>query len=364
MKKLLFIDHSYHKKTKSSDFFIDYLKAYYDVTVLWNTSWNDGIQPQIDNVEASKYECIIFWQLIHESFVKKLNHNNIIFIPMFDGVSKSYNFWVNYRKIKIINFSRALHDILIHWGFNSFYIQYFIPPCNNINESENNEVFFWQRHTNININTLESIFSDERVKVHMHTSADPNHTFIMPSKEQEKKFSISYSTWFDTKEKMQNLIKSKTFYIAPREEEGIGMTFLEAMSMGKIVIANNAPTMNEYITHGYNGFLFDIDNPNPIEFNNLSTILKNVKEYINHGYESWLENRHDIIDFINSPQIKAKFRCIFLIYILKKVARNTKNIIKTVLLKLRLLRCVETSEEMKFFIFGILIKQKTKRNQQ
>ncbi len=53
---------------------------------------------------------------------------------------------------------------------------------------------------------------------------------------------------------MQNILKSNTFHIAPKQEEGIGMTFLEAMTIGKIVIAKKAPTMNEYIIHGCNGF--------------------------------------------------------------------------------------------------------------
>ena len=35
------------------------------------------------------------------------------------------------------------------------------------------------------------------------------------------------------------------------------MAFLEAMSLGLIIIAPNNPTYNEYIISGHNGFLYD-----------------------------------------------------------------------------------------------------------
>lgn len=43
--------------------------------------------------------------------------------------------------------------------------------------------------------------------------------------------------------------------LAPRSSEGVGMTFLEAMARGCGVLAYDAPTMNEYIDHGRNGYL-------------------------------------------------------------------------------------------------------------
>jgi len=45
--------------------------------------------------------------------------------------------------------------------------------------------------------------------------------------------------------------------LAPRLTEGVGMTFLEFICRGGVVLANNAPTMSEYIKSGENGFIFD-----------------------------------------------------------------------------------------------------------
>ena len=40
------------------------------------------------------------------------------------------------------------------------------------------------------------------------------------------------------------------------QAEGIGHAFLEAMAEGMVVVANDAPTHSEYISHGLNGLLF------------------------------------------------------------------------------------------------------------
>ena len=46
-------------------------------------------------------------------------------------------------------------------------------------------------------------------------------------------------------------------YFAPRLEEGIGQTFLEAIRWGRCVVAADNRTINEYIIHGVNGLLYD-----------------------------------------------------------------------------------------------------------
>ncbi len=48
------------------------------------------------------------------------------------------------------------------------------------------------------------------------------------------------------------------------------MSFLEAMAMGKAVVAADNPTMNEYLTHNVNGYLFNPEDPRPIILDALS----------------------------------------------------------------------------------------------
>jgi len=76
------------------------------------------------------------------------------------------------------------------------------------------------------------------------------------------------------------------------------MSFLEAMSMGKAVVAADNPTMNEYITNNQTGYMFDKDNPKPINFSKSLKIRSNTYNYMKNGYINWEKEKNKIIKFI------------------------------------------------------------------
>ena len=49
---------------------------------------------------------------------------------------------------------------------------------------------------------------------------------------------------FLRKNEYYKLLKNTDIFISPRKQEGIGMSFVEAMSLGKYVIGFNDATMN------------------------------------------------------------------------------------------------------------------------
>lgn len=298
-KKIAYIGHSYHNKTKSTGFLLDYLNQFCDVEIILDESWRgQGYEyPDLSFIDRSYLGVIFFQNLPNPDVLKKINNDNIIFFPMYDGVRHDYAFWNEYYDLKIVNFSSTLHKKLAKWGFDSIGVQFF-PKPQDFFPGEKNSVFFWQRLTSININIISKLFGDVKLKIHMHKAIDPNQQLVEPSKEQENKYNITYSEWFDTREEMQELIKENGLYIAPREFEGIGMSFLEAMSMGKAVVAVDNPTMNEYIEHGKTGYLFDLKNPKKIDFSDIEQVQKNTYDYMKAGYEKWEREKHGIIDFI------------------------------------------------------------------
>lgn len=208
-----------------------------------------------------------------------------------------FNYWDQYRDLKILNFSKTLHNKLEKWGFESMRVQYF-PKVKDFFPGKSNEIFFWQRLEKINIKTIIALLKSEDNKIHIHKAIDPNQKFVEPTKKEEMKHSITYSKWFDTREEMQDLIKSKGIYIAPREYEGIGQSFLEAMSMGKAVIAVNNPTMNEYIKDGETGYLFNLGNLQEIDLETVAQVQENAYNYMKDGRKHWIEERKKIIDFV------------------------------------------------------------------
>lgn len=297
-KKIVYIGHSYHIKTKSTVFLIEYLKQFFEVEEILDESWLGKSFPDLSFIDES-YLGVIFFQLLpSKDIIRNIKNDNIIYFPMCDQSGRlDFGYWNNYRDLKIINFSKALHEKLAKWGFESMLVQYFPKPDDFI-PGDKKEVFFWQRLTKLNINTVAKLFGKNDVKIHIHKAVDPYQKFIQPSKDDEKKYQITYSDWFETRAEMLDVIKQKGIYIAPREYEGIGMSFLEAMAMGKVVIAADNPTMNEYIEHGKNGFLFNLKNPKELNLSNIEQIHKNTYEFMRQGYDKWEKEKIKIIDFI------------------------------------------------------------------
>ena len=112
-KKIVYVGHSYHNQTKSTIFLQEYLKENYDVTIIDDESWEGKEKPDLSFIDES-YLGVVFFQLIPEpEELKKLKNKNIIFIPMYDGYANApYSFWNKYRDIKILNFSKVLHNQL------------------------------------------------------------------------------------------------------------------------------------------------------------------------------------------------------------------------------------------------------------
>ena len=299
-KKIVYIGHSYHDKTKSTAFLIDYLREFYEVEVILDESWNGGDYPDLTFIDESYLAVIFFQNLPNYEDLRKIKCENLIFFPMYDGVAKTLDFWDKYRDMKIINFSSTLNRLLTRWGFDSMAVQYFPKPHTFI-PGHKDQAFFWQRLTHISIDIVAKLLGNNPVALHVHKAVDPNQHFQEPNLEQESQYRITYSEWFETREEMWNILKEKGIYIAPRETEGIGMSFLEAMAMGKAVVAVNNPTMNEYIKHGETGYLFDLKNPKSIDFTNIEQVQKNTHAFMRAGYEKWEIERRRIIDFIEKP---------------------------------------------------------------
>lgn len=299
-KKIVYIGHSYHEKTKSTGFILEYLKNFYDVEVVLDESWKGEGAPYPDLTFIDRsYRCVIFFQNLPDNVVlTKIKNRNIVFFPMYDASHHhDVDYWRALKKVKIINFSKTLHRKLSRWGLESMFIQYFPTPRQGVSGSAD-EVFFWQRLTRIDSNVIAQVLGNAEVRLHIHRAVDPGQHFQQPTEEQEKKLHITYSDWFDTRDEMLQVMQQKGIYIAPREFEGIGLSFLEAMAMGKAVIAVDNPTMNEYIEHGKTGYLFNYQEPKAIDLSTVGDVQKNTAAFMQKGYEKWEQEKHTIITFI------------------------------------------------------------------
>jgi len=292
-KKVLFVGLPEHNKTASANFFIELLEMTYQVTIRNSKDFND-----LSDIE---YDKIIFWQrLPSQRYLNNIPASNIIYIPMYDE-ARNYNRQVirTWAPYKIISFCRSMHEDLCSWGFNSKYIQYFPKPMvDTPSPIDIPKAFFWRReNTYINeaipdaiINTL---LRGTGMKLHYHSELLAEHIC--------GDMVASQSSWTADKEELVRLMQACSLYIAPRESEGIGMSFLDAMANGLAVAGANNPTMNEYITHGINGYLFDLMHPRTLDLCNLQQVRERSLETCSIGYEKWERDKWSLIDFIETP---------------------------------------------------------------
>ena len=78
------------------------------------------------------------------------------------------------------------------------------------------------------------------------------------------------------------------------------MAFLEAMAMGKCVVAHDDATMNEYIVDGESGLLVDFDRPVRIAPERVARARAGVAAAAARHRARWVEDAAKIVPFVQS----------------------------------------------------------------
>jgi len=342
-KTIVLVDHSFHQKTKSSDFFKNILQKEYKVEWLWDDSWTGKPPVSFKQINFLNPDIVIYWQIRPlPHIIKKINAKNIIWVPM-EEYERSILDWQIYKKtnLKILCFQKANFDIVSRLGFKTFYIQYFIKPHKINKDYSKNKIIFWQRTGDITWNLVKKIIGNQNIdNIFFKDIPDPFMFGLPKPKENDiKKYNIILSDKWLSDDELENLYKNYNIFIAPRKYEGIGMVLLEAMSYGLVAIAPDTPTHNEYIKNGVNGFLYDINNPVEIELKNLESIGKNALLSIENGYENWIESENLLFKFIEEQNEVYKIEPksfsykISFYYFLFRVKLFLKSFIKKVIYK-------------------------------
>lgn len=305
MKKLLYIGHAYHNKTKSSQFLKNMMSERYNITQFDYDPESDNFD-KFQQLDGQSFDIVVLFQIMPpmHKLKKYVKCDKIVFFPMFDGSPDiKHPIWSEYKDCIIINFSKTLHKRCKHVGLASFYIQYFPKPCEILNMGEEKKVFLWQRTNQVTINTVEKTFGENNIEqLYLHNEPNIGYKFEKPFGKWKEKSIVS--TWFDTKEQMNEYLQECAIYYAPRSYEGIGMSFLDAMAVGRCIIAPDHPTMNEYITNGVNGYLYNYENPRRIKIKNLRKIQQNTIKFIQDGYKKWERNKYKILDWLEADPKK------------------------------------------------------------
>lgn len=254
--RIAFLDLPFHRKTGSSQFFRTFLERMGQVDIHY-VEFNE---PHIlrELVEA-EYDLYILWQL--EPFVPFFVYHRcrVVIVPMYDGChGLGTPYWKAMRGARVINFSSALAREQVDAQLTTLSLQYFPDPSLFHIQSDfsTGRALFWQRRPEQGLNAR---FADRLIgqcvdTLHVHNAPDtvsPDDWPVAPHQTE--------SRWQDDHHFFSKLMDRYNIFIAPRLAEGIGIALIDAMARGMLVIAANAPTASEYISHGANGILFPLD---------------------------------------------------------------------------------------------------------
>jgi hypothetical protein len=314
LEKMAYWDHSYHQLTLSTQFFIDLMMEKYEVIRFWDDSWQGGEAPSVEHINGMAPAAIVFCQLLPDpQSLKAIHCQNRIFIPMQDSIWGGERPWMNYRdaNLKIISFSKKIHQLSRQNHYQSLYLQYFPRPLNDrILKTDQCSVFFWPRTNMITWDIVKKLLGKNKIdKVYFRIFPDPgfkvsdknilNEKRIqMPSHEDIERYHIQFIQGWLEEKKYLEILRDCNIYFASRPLEGIGMSFLNAMALGLCVIAPDYPTANDYIISGFNGLLYDLDDPQPLNLTDVNQIGLDAQQYIKRGYEKWLRQRRKVLDYI------------------------------------------------------------------
>ncbi|MGN8097862.1 glycosyltransferase [Methylobacterium sp. 22177] len=304
MKNLLFVDHKFHQITKSSEFFLEILRRRFFVDQFF-------VDPDIgDNEElmekAGAADVVVVWQMDYLASAFCALGKPTIVIPMYDGSSTMPDMhWALLRKATFINFSRAMHERVRLMGCKSYLAKYFVPPCSrkDLVDFDKINIFFWQRRPDhgINIQLVDRLLGETCDRIHLHDAPDIDlgHDNEIAG---ERAYDLTRSSWFSSKAAYEEVLRGCNVFVCPRAAEGIGVAMLEAMSKGMVVIANDQPTNNEYISNWVNGILFNIGGEvNKISLRDQSARLGySAWKSVDYGFRIWNDNIEAMLDAVDS----------------------------------------------------------------
>jgi hypothetical protein len=313
MAHIAYVDHSYHRKTRSTLFLPKMLTTRgHHVEVFWDEAWLGGEPVPWETV--ADHDVVIMFQSYCPSGGRVFSslHSNVVYIPMFDQFGFPQNparnlsaFWEPFQGSKVLSFSTSVHTLATGFGIVSYLAHYFPEaPAAPRHTSEGLHGFFWlRRDQELGCEVVRALIGSTRFEsFHVHVVGDPGFPAVnLPLPEDLKAHHVTTSTWFDRHSDFDDVVCRANVYFASRLAEGIGQTFLEAMGRGQCVVAADCPTMNEYIVHGVNGLLYDPRSPAPLDFSDVARLGHDARRGVTAGRRRWEQSEELLVDFILTP---------------------------------------------------------------
>lgn len=309
--RVAFIDLAMHRNTASTLFLYDILRERFEVSVFWVNSRKD-FNRIIKDGKLGEYDIIICLQVTPSNAMSRRLRKPIVYVPMYDGESYNTIRWLRNKLQggKVLSFSDKEASYLERIGIETLRVKYYVPK-QNIEMGSPNKAFLWYRGGRFDLSGLiNELFARLPIDSLIIRCYKNDLNRISQTIRQNKKLLLLCADHASDPNEYKALFKDCGVFVAPRMKEGIGMAFLEAMAMGKCVIANNDSTMNEYIQDKVNGVLIDFAHPtsNATERVDEQAVMKmqrNAFAQAVKGRETWEnDEKSRILDFCSAAYDK------------------------------------------------------------
>lgn len=310
MASLLFIEHSFRKRTRSTDFLVELLARRFDMSIYYLTPGGRLDYGVLEAAQTADYVVLLQMDFLASVFIAM--GKRTVVVPMYDGSNGMPDLhFVFPRKARFLNFALALHERVRLLGGQSKLVKYFPPPSPRAELATFDllSAFLWQRRPDhgITYGLIANLIGSEIDHFHVHNAPDiPINCPVV--KTEENGFTLTETRWFEDNAEYLAVLNRANVFIAPRVGEGIGMAMLEAMARGMLVLAHDAPTNNEYISNWINGILFDKSAPaHPLHIRTVAERLGRMAWItVVEGHEKWLASQEAILDWIEqTPKNEA-----------------------------------------------------------
>ncbi|OGV44742.1 MAG: hypothetical protein A2X46_16520 [Lentisphaerae bacterium GWF2_57_35] len=209
-------------------------------------------------------EAVVFCQVVPPWQDAEWRKRKVVWIPMWDHISAWPDArWSELPKTwRIAAFSEPVFDRARRAGLPVLRLQYF-KDISGLPESswqDGISVMYWNRVGMVRPNFLRRLCEVLNAKnLYFRDEVDPGYGkaryFDLPS--QLGSTRVQRFPYTANRQQYEEQWSCINVLVAPRPLEGMGLLTVEALARGCAVLAFNAPTMNEYIQHGQNGYLLD-----------------------------------------------------------------------------------------------------------
>lgn len=311
--RVAYLGLAYHRRTRSTRFLLDLLERHATVDAFFAEPDFGAVRRACADFREDAYDAIVVLQL-HEAFaLLSGRHPNVTFAPMYDAMWRGGAFtWKSaFAAAKILCFSWALRAEVMRRAPVHAHVQYYPDPALHpaVSDFDALRGFLWYRRRDIPPETAFAMTAGTRFEsLAIHDAPDPGHEAPFPAAVPPHLGRLQRTVWSEDGRGFADALAAANVFFAPRPLEGIGMSFLEAMARGLCVVAPDAPTMNEYISHGTNGLLYVPGRNAPLDFSRARDIAARAREDVVRGRARWEGGLPALMEFIATPTARLATR--------------------------------------------------------